>query len=194
MTVAQQTAAPERTDEGGVVDRRLLLEFAELDELFVDTKASSEQIRRLAELSIAIAGPDYRGENVGAVLARRLAAAQYQLLQMHGRLEEFDGQADRILALVEKHFGSRPEKLGKDGYLAILPSGNAISLRGILEARFVGATGGVLILFSEAIDHVRIDDPTDVAALRAALHRVGVSINAPTIAGEDRDGDGRTGE
>lgn len=198
MTEAQQTAAPSRTDGGAMLDRSLLLEYAALDQLYVETKISPEQIKRIEQLSVEIAGPDHRGENVGAVLARRLAETQDLL----------EGQVNRLIDQAATYFERRKESLRKDAELAIMPSGDAISLGGILEAWTVveenlediveeGYTAkvGDLVLIYRHSDRVSvISDAEDIAAVRAALHNIGVAINAPTIAGEDRDGDGRTGE
>jgi hypothetical protein len=41
---------------------------------------------------------------------------------------------------------------------------------------------------------VQLTDPHDVAAIRARLHRLGTPIEAPTLKGDDADGDGRAGE
>lgn len=188
MTESTQNPAPSRTDAASCEDCSKLLAFAELDELIAAGVASPGQMTQHDELARELSGDKQSGEAVAAVLARQLAEERHRTDMM----ASVRVKADELLRRFSREYG--PESLRKDPTLAILPSGNAISLSCIREARIAGTNQSMLILHDEASDHIRIDDPTDVAALRAALLNIGVAINAPTIAGEDRDGDGRTGE
>jgi hypothetical protein len=179
MTESQQTAAPSRTDAASCPDCSKLLEFADCDEAMANGTASTEQAKRFAALAFELSGGKLNGEAVSSVLARQLAEERHRV---------------QFTQLVAEREEPGSERLQKDPTLAILPSGNAISVANILEARFVPVTGSLFVLHQDGMEPVRIDDAADVAALRAALLNIGVAINAPTIAGEDRDGDGRTGE
>jgi hypothetical protein len=153
----------------------------------LDDKA---EMNRYDELSRELAGDPDKGPMVAAVLARQLAASRHSR-PAKTRLEI----APELMTLMrEMREEVLNERLPKDRKLAILPSGNAVSVDGILEARFSPESGCLFITHADGQEPVRIDDRFDVAALRAALHNVGVAINAPTIAGEDRDGDGQAGE
>ena len=87
----------------------------------------------------------------------------------------------------------KTEELQRDPTLAILPSGRAFSVQGIKGS--VVDHDGILCVayFGEEREFV-IANPADVAAAQAAIARVGVYVEAPTLKDDDADGDGRTGE
>lgn len=233
-TTTQQPAP----DTSSCPDCRRLLTFAELDEMIAAGTASPEQLAQHDELAREISGNPQSGEAVAAVLARALADARHRANLV--ALEEIEHGGDPVLnwmaanvALEQNAVGDiRPnkkksrakideflqrltrefgrERLAKDPGLAILPSGDAISVRSIRSAFFITddvkrkalaevgflANLGDLVIdhFGSNSDYTIVYDAEDIAAMRAALFNIGVTVNAPTIAGEDRDGDGRTGE
>lgn len=85
------------------------------------------------------------------------------------------------------------EELWRDPQLAILPSGIAVSLRDIQYAGLDEKDGSYWIHYFDGGESFAAE-PGDIAAVRAAIHRIGVPIEAPTQPGEDRDGDGELGE
>lgn len=93
------------------------------------------------------------------------------------------------------------ERLAKDPNLAILPSGMKISTADILEFRpectmafaTTGVANSVVVNYRNG-KVVFITDPHDVAAFNAALNDIGVYVAAPTLKGDDADGDGKTRE
>mgnify|MGYP000897103633 CR=1 FL=1 len=98
-----------------------------------------------------------------------------------------------------------PEQLARDPFLAILPSDESISLRDVRRTFMSETDRGVPVFVVEYHGSERrqgempsravvIEDPLDIAALRAAISRVGVTIYPPTVAGSDADGDGKVGE
>ncbi len=185
MTESTQTPALSRTDAASCPDCSKLLAFAELDEMIVAGVASPGQMTQHDELARELSGEKSNGEAVAAVLARQLAEARHQ-----GAVTSLlEVKADELIERLRQDFSR--ETLAKDRGLAILPSGRKVSVRNVLdferwsETANVRYFGGGFVLLSES---------ADIAALDAALSNVGVSVNAPTIAGEDRDGDGRTGE
>lgn len=97
----------------------------------------------------------------------------------------------------------REERLAKDPHLAILPSGLKYSTKGV---RFFGIvtenyqTGercwrkGMGQVRYEDGEELAIHRPADVAAFSSALNDIGVYVAAPTLKGDDNDGDGLTAE
>ena len=81
------------------------------------------------------------------------------------------------------------ERLAKDPHLAILPSGRKVTVGGVLD--FEPYMGVVRYCDGET---VTINDPHDIAAFNAALNDIGVYVAAPTLTGDDNDGDGQTAE
>lgn len=97
------------------------------------------------------------------------------------------------------------ERLAKDHHLAILPSGLKLSTAtvrsfAILTKEVLGmialgdlpdfwATGDGLVAYTNGAT-VLIRDHHDVAAFNAALNDIGVYVAAPTLKGDDADGDG----
>jgi hypothetical protein len=195
---------PPRTDLPDCPGDEKLLEFAELDALLCGGKPTTEQMNRYDELSRDFVGPTAHPQTVPGVLARHLLEHHRLFGDFRRKMEvEISAKADRLLEQLRESMKPKPEALRKDPSLAILPSGEAVSL-GNLQHVFVaespGFVSGVavnpgnLFLSWGHGDCASIQNPADIAAIRAALHNVGVSINAPTIAGEDRDGDGKTRE
>jgi len=91
------------------------------------------------------------------------------------------------------------ERLAKDPHLAILPSGLKYSTDGV---RFFGIIdreyqrgekhwqmGMGQIVYEDGCT-MAIHEPHDVAAFNAALNDIGVYVAAPTLKGDDNDGDG----
>lgn len=202
MTESTQQQAP-ATDPMSCPECSKLLAFAELDEMIAKGVASPGQMTQHDELAREISGNPQNGESVAAVLARKLAEQRHR----ENLTAKVEAKADQLLQSLTREFGR--ERLAKDRSLAILPSGAAISLQRVRFAFFVtdevkrealAAAGFSAMVGDLVIDHFGSNDYTivdgveNVAALRAALLNIGVAINAPTIAGEDRDGDGRTGE
>ncbi len=185
MTEAPQTPAPSPTDAAACPDCRKLLLFAELDEMLVAGGGTTGQRIQHDELAREISGNPLSGELIAAVLARALADERHR-----GKATQLlEEKADELIQKLTREFSR--ERLAKDTGLAILPSGRKISVRNVMdferwtESATVRYAGGQMVMLSDA---------ADIAALDAALTNAGVAVNAPTIAGEDRDGDGRTGE
>lgn len=89
------------------------------------------------------------------------------------------------------------ERLAKDPHLAILPSGRKVSTRGVLEFMVPEAGRNAYVYYHGAgvtNSTVSIEDPHDIAAFNAALNEIGVYVEAPTLKGDDNDGDGQTAE
>lgn len=162
----------------------VLEEFAALDELFVTGTPTTEQQNRYDELAREITGHP-TGEGVAGVLARLL-------IDHHKRgISSMEARADQIIESLHRVMRPAPETLRKDPTLAILPSGRKVSVRDVMD--FERWTESATLRYSTG-HLVMLDKADDIAALDAALGNIGVAVNAPTIAGEDRDGDGRTGE
>lgn len=108
-----------------------------------------------------------------------------------------DGAICRHLAdLIESR---APERLAKDPHLAVLPSGRKVSLRDVksfeapkLNDSEEGGIPGAFLKYSVGTTLI-ITGRADIAAVDAALNRIGVYVNAPTLPGEDADGDGKVG-
>lgn len=83
------------------------------------------------------------------------------------------------------------ETLAKDPALAILPSGRAVSVRNICASRM--RDGALYVCHFGETGEISIRDPHDVAAMQAAINHVGVFVEAPTLKGDDADGDGKAG-
>ena len=88
------------------------------------------------------------------------------------------------------------ESLAKDPHLAILPSGVKISTRNV---KWFGVdedgTFATVRYFGDIDDDaVDIIGAHDIAAFNAALNDIGVYVAAPTLKGDDNDGDGQTAE
>lgn len=97
------------------------------------------------------------------------------------------------------------ERLEKDPHLAILPSGAKLSTDSVrsftlLTPSVLGmiaagdlpdfwATGDGLVTYTNGAT-VLVRDPHDIAAFNAALNDIGVYVAAPTLKGDDADGDG----
>lgn len=194
---------PAPADAASCPDCSKLLAFAELDEMIVAGVASPGQMTQHDELARELSGDKQSGEAVAAVLARQLAESRHSVNPAINLLQV---KADELIEKLRRDLSR--ESLRKDPTLAILPSGDAISLGGLLEAWTVreedledladegypAAVGNLVLNYRDSDRLFVISDVEDIAAVRAALHNIGVAINAPTIAGEDRDGDGRTGE
>lgn len=93
----------------------------------------------------------------------------------------------------------RGEQLAKDSHLAVLPSGAKVSTRdvrhfhpGVQIPANRDIQPGVPITYGNG-DAVWLYEPADIFAFNAALNRIGVYVNAPTLPGEDADGDGKVG-
>ncbi len=100
------------------------------------------------------------------------------------------------------------EFLSRDASLAILPSGRKVSTKGVryfdageVELVELGGKGAgelplgtplASVIYADG-GEVVIAGATDIAAFDAALNTVGVYVNAPTLKGEDADGDGGVG-
>lgn len=78
--------------------------------------------------------------------------------------------------------------------IAVLPSGRAVTIDNLLDARYNPDNETLSLRYFGELLPVEIDDRADVAAMRALIHRLGESADAPTLAGEDADGDGTVGE
>lgn len=90
------------------------------------------------------------------------------------------------------------ERLAKDPHLAILPSGRKLSTVDVFEARVepageIGPAETMCVIYRNSLSAV-ITDPHDIAAFNAALNDIGVYVAAPTLKGDDADGDGQIGE
>lgn len=101
------------------------------------------------------------------------------------------------------------ERLAKDPHLAILPSGMKLSTKGVrcfeiidqdeFNRSMVGTfpptfrPGNALIRYDNCGEEF-LSDPHDIAAFDSALNDIGVYVAAPTLKGDDADGDGQIGE
>lgn len=89
------------------------------------------------------------------------------------------------------------ERLAKDPHLAILPSGSKRSTKRV-RSFDITTVGSQSITVGQVIyedgDSVELTDPHDIAAFNAALNDIGVYVAAPTLKGDDNDGDGQTAE
>lgn len=86
------------------------------------------------------------------------------------------------------------ERLAKDDHLAILPSGHKVSTLNVKQFWVSSHSGKGCIQYFGSEDVLYIDDRHDVAAFNAALNDIGVYVAAPTLKGDDNDGDGQIGE
>lgn len=85
------------------------------------------------------------------------------------------------------------ERLAKDPHLAILPSGRKVSTKGVREFALPEAGRHAYVYYHGAgvtSSTTCIEDPHDIAAFDAALNDIGVYVAAPTLKGDDNDGDG----
>lgn len=186
MTSKQQETMTRRKRICGATSAELR-EYAELRIHFtLEAELNPDELRRLAELESAIAGEGATISEVCECLALALA-------------EERDEFCDAIEAVR----GEFPES-----DLLMLPSGRATSLNGLRNMSLVTEPKSwppvgvgqkpemrtVLHLMYENGNLMVVADPHDIAALRAHVHRIAASIESPTLAGDDRDGDGKVGE
>ena len=88
----------------------------------------------------------------------------------------------------------REERLAKDPHLAILPSGMKISTKDVLNFEPPNDENTAWVYYSNGSRPVAIYDQHDIAAFNAALNDIGVYVAAPTLKGDDNDGDGQTAE
>lgn len=101
------------------------------------------------------------------------------------------------------------EQLPKDPFLLVLPSGRKVSALGVRyfdaseaniveedEAESMGLPPGTPLAEVHYMDgnEIVIVGAHDIAAFDAALNSIGIYVNAPTLEGDDADGDGRVGE
>ena len=131
-------------------------------------------------------------------------------MELPDRLEDFTKeQLQHLDMLVDQLDAAYPvdrtdeERLAKDPHLAILPSGlkystETVRFFGIIDREYqVGERhwqkGMGQIIYANG-GELAIHDPHDVAAFDAALNDIGVYVAAPTIKGDDADGDGEIGE
>jgi hypothetical protein len=82
------------------------------------------------------------------------------------------------------------ERLAKDPHLAILPSGMKLSTKDVLNFEMPASPRTAWVYYGNGSGPVAIYDQHDVAAFNAALNDIGVYVSAPTIKGDDADGDG----
>lgn len=161
-----------------------LREFADLHGLWPNTATTEAQRRRYHELELII-DPESGGEGGAAILANALAAALEREGEGHLSDRELE-VAERILSLEAKR-----KPLPAFPLMLNLPSGKVVNLSGFRET--VESNPGILLCFASG-NPIVVDEPHDVAAVRARLQRLATEINAPTLAGEDRDGDGKVNE
>ena len=86
------------------------------------------------------------------------------------------------------------ERLAKDPHLAILPSGMKLSTKDVRNFKLPSTSGASWVYYGNGSGPVAIYDQHDIAAFNAALNDIGVYVNAPTLKGDDADGDGQIGE
>lgn len=91
------------------------------------------------------------------------------------------------------------EALWSDGDLAILPSGTKVTTDQVAyfnaaELEYDETNEPLATILFRNGGEITLRGATDIAAYDAALNAVGVYVNAPTMPGEDADGDGLTGE
>lgn len=124
-------------------------------------------------------------------------------MEMPDRLEDFTKEQlmhlDMLVDQLDELYPTDrtdEERLAKDPHLAILPSGVKISTRNV---KWFGidedGTFATVRYFGDIDDDaVDIFGAHDIAAFNAALNDIGVFVAAPTLKGDDNDGDGQTAE
>ena len=121
-------------------------------------------------------------------------------MEMPDRLEDMTKeQLQHLDMLVDQLDEAYPidrtdeERLAKDPHLAILPSGQKLSTRDVRVCR-VAADGTAYVYYFGETYPESLEDPHDIAAFNSALNDIGVYVAAPTLKGDDADGDGEIGE
>ncbi|MEO8277422.1 MAG: hypothetical protein ABI639_14505 [Thermoanaerobaculia bacterium] len=181
-----------------------LQEFADLDDVIVRGRPNDDQMSRYDELAREFSGNPMNGQGVAGMLARQLLDHRRSFTHYRNVMQkEVEAKADKLINELTATMRAKRESLEKDPTLAILPNGNSVSLAGIRCAFMFDAKNaqyessvrpGEFMIVYKVGPPCMFYDPADIAAVRAALHNIGVAINAPTIKGEDRDGDGKVGE
>lgn len=104
---------------------------------------------------------------------------------------------DNLVDQVDAEFSTDrmdEERLAKDPHLAILPSGRKISTKDVLHFDSSNSSSAAWVYYSNGSSPVALCDEHDIAAFNAALNDIGVYVAAPTLKGDDADGDGINAE
>lgn len=168
-----------------------LREFVRLERRISDSDFTPEEKIRSNELWHSLSLPG--GDSTSGVL--NLASALAAALERAERHATIDVSFDRtkLETAIEDAIAGAQMPL-----LVILPSGKVVNLDGLRYTEVSKADPAIsdpwFQLHFGNTGSVHLSDPHDVAAMRAYLHRLAKSIEAPTLKGDDADSDGRTGE